>query len=581
MREVNETINCDVLVVGGSLAGCSAAIAAKETLGSDSRIVVVDKAKTSRSGQSPFAAGIYTVFDPQEDDLQQWMEEIVSTGEYLNDQLWCQQLFEHSFRVANNIDTWGQSYGKVVFVRDENGRILRRRSRGHIHTRHNVINSLQMMDTLRRKMVEVGVKIVDRVMVTDLLGAENGVRGALGLSYWDDRTLSFKSKATVLSASGCGFKSIFLGHRNLTGDLLAAAFDVGARFAGMEQFHTNTGCKDYDIHGLNLYVGVGGRFLNGLGEEFMWRYHPVLGNRARLQDLVLSFCREVQEGRGPIYMDITRASEADEALCRAILPESFRLWDRAGVSPFKQKVEWVPSFKGTTASGGGIKVNLKCESNVPGLYGAGDLTWIAPHGTYSFGGINIGYTAVSGDLAGRHAAAFARETKESGEVSRTEIKEILTRRMISLKNVRGISPEEAVDQIQRAIIPYEVSYLKTPASIARAQQRMEEIEGEILPQVRSGSSHELVKAIEANSMVKVAKMMLAASLVREESRGFHHRVDFPLTDNEKWLKRVILQNDGRGGLDITTEQVETPYVQPKEAYSSPPGTPVEERRQAS
>lgn len=580
MKEVNEVIECDVLVIGGGLAGCLAAIAARETLGGDSRVVIADKSKISRSGQSTFAAGIFTVFDPEEDDVQQWMDEIVTAGEYLNDQPWCQQFFENSYRVATNIDSWGQKYRKVVFLRDESGRPVRRRSRGHIYTSHRVINSLPMMETLRKKMLEVGVKVLDRTMITDLVGGEDGVQGALGFRYLDNQTYLFKAGATVVSASGCGFKSVYFGHRNLTGDLQAAAFDVGARFTGMEQFYSNTGPTAYDIHGMNLYVGVGGRFLNGRGEEFMWRYHPVLGNRARLQDLVLSFCREVREGRGPIYMDITNASESDQALCRAILPESFKLWDRAGVSPFKQKVEWAPAFKGTTAGGGGIKINLQCETNVAGLYAAGDITWIGIHGVYSFGGINIGHTAVSGDLAGRHAAEFARHNGAS-EISAARVKQLLAQRLGPLKSVHGLAPEESIDSIQQAIIPYEVSYLKSPASIARAQQRIAEIEADVLPKVVAGSAHDLVKAIEAHSMVKVAKMMLAASLVREESRGFHHRVDFPLTDNENWLKLVVVKGNERGGLDVSTEPVETPFVEPKEARSYPPGTPIAEKQQAS
>ena len=581
MREVNETIDCDVLVVGGGLAGCLASISARETLGDDSRVIIVDKAKISRSGQSSFAAGIYTIFDPEEDDLEQWMEEIVVAGEYLNDQLWCKQFFENSYRVASNIDAWGRSYRKSVFLRDENGRFVRRRSRGHIHTRHNVINSLPMMDTLRKKMLEVGVRIVDRVMVTDLVGSDDGVQGALGFGYLDNQTYLFKSKATIVSASGCGFKSVYFGHRNLTGDLQAAAYDVGAEFTGMEQFYSNTGAKDYDIHGMNLYVGVGGKFVNALGEEFMWRYHPVLGSRARLQDLVLSFCREVHEGRGPIYLDVTNASEADETLCRSILPETFKLWDRAGLSPFKQKVEWAPAFKGTTAGGGGIKINLNCETNVPGLYAAGDITWIGVHGVYSFGGINISYTGVSGDLAGRHAAARAGGTQGPVEISRARVKDLLANRLSPLRNVRGITPEEVVDQIQETIIPYEVSYLKTPATIRKAQRQLEEIEAEVLPRIAARSPHELVKANEARSMVKVARMMLAASLVREESRGFHHRVDFPLTDNEKWLKLVVVKGNERGGLDTFLEPVETPFVKPEVTYSSPPGTPTEPGNKAS
>ena len=68
-----------------------AALEAKEALGPDSKVAIVDKGFLSRSGQSAFAAGIWTFFDPEQDDMDLWLEEIVTSGEYLNDQRWYDQ----------------------------------------------------------------------------------------------------------------------------------------------------------------------------------------------------------------------------------------------------------------------------------------------------------------------------------------------------------------------------------------------------------------------------------------------------------------------------------------------------------
>ena len=149
-----------------------------------------------------------------------------------------------------------------------------------------------------------------------------------------------------------------MGHKNLTGDVLAAACRIGVTVQNMENVCSNTCARHFDIHGLNLFVNVGGKLTNGQGEEFMWSYQPDLGNRGRMQDLTLSFCQEVEMGRGPIFMDLTSASKADQALCRKILPETFATFAAAGIDPFSQKIEWMPAFMGTLNSGGGIRIDL-------------------------------------------------------------------------------------------------------------------------------------------------------------------------------------------------------------------------------
>src|SRR4030042_2189220 len=112
MKVIDQKISSDVLVVGGGLAGCLAALEAKETLGNDVQVVIVDKGLISRSGQSPFAAGIWTFFDPDQDDMDLWLEEIITSGEYLNDQLWCRQLYETGHGVALKVDHWATELGK-------------------------------------------------------------------------------------------------------------------------------------------------------------------------------------------------------------------------------------------------------------------------------------------------------------------------------------------------------------------------------------------------------------------------------------------------------------------------------------
>ena len=54
------------------------------------------------------------------------------------------------------LNDWGKRYGMKVLEEDQDGKFIRRKG-GNIHTLTNVINALPMMDTLRRRVLEVGL----------------------------------------------------------------------------------------------------------------------------------------------------------------------------------------------------------------------------------------------------------------------------------------------------------------------------------------------------------------------------------------------------------------------------------------
>jgi succinate dehydrogenase/fumarate reductase flavoprotein subunit len=578
MNSINSVVESDVLVIGGGLAGCLAAIEASKALGDGGKVTIIDKGKISRSGQSAFAAGIFTVFDPREDDMDVWLKELIVWGEYLNDQPWCKQMLEQTLPIVQDIEKWGSNYRKHVFEKDSKGNFVRRRSRGHLNTKHNVVNSLPMMETLRRKMVTDKINIVERTMVTDLVDIDGVPVAAIGFNYWNNDVCLFPAKVIVNAASGSGFRSVFIGHRNLTGDLQAACFEIGAALRNMEQYSSNTGHQDFDIHGMNLYVGVGGKFVNNQNEEFMWKYCrdgaaglDKLGNRAGLQDLTLAFCQEVAAGRGPVRLDMTAASQSDRELCRKILPESFKLWDRAGIDPFTTPQPWIPNFYGSIISGGGIAIDIGCRTSVPRLYAAGDTCCMPPHGTYSFGGINLAFTAVSGRIAGHNAGEEAKSlAAPNPEAAGKRAYDLIRQTFAPIQKGGPLSSDEAATAIQQAIIPSDYGYLKSAKCIAESLEMIEKVKQEMLPQIGANSAHELVKAIEARSMTTVAKTMATAAQVREESRGWHFRKDFPRTDNKNWLKWIDLTKD-RDRIKIAFKKVDTPFVAPVHDYTTPPG----------
>ena len=558
-----------MLVIGGGAAGLGAAIKAKDSV---ERVILAERAKVGRSGCSPFAAGIWTIKFP-EDDTDAWMKEIIEWGEYLSDQEWVKTFLERIEPVSTELERWGQEYGKTIFEKDEKGNFIRRKSRGHLITSHCIMNSIPMIDTMTKKAQEKGVTFAERVLITDLATLEDGrTAGAIGFNYRTGDIYLFKAKAVVAAAGQATFGKIFLATKNLNGGVITAAYRAGAELKSLENTISNTCARDFDIHGLNLIVSVGGRLINQRDEEFMWDYHPILGNRARLQDLVIAFCQEVKEGRGPIYLDMSRASTQDQQLMKKILPHSFKTWDRSGIDFFKDKIPWVPVFMGGTGGGGGVRTNTLCESNVPGLYAAGDSSNLAHHGTYSIGGLCITYAYLSGCIAGENAAKYTSSINKLAENASLDrqVKEATKNFVGPLDRDKGISPDRVLLKIQEIMVPWGVSFIRNEPRLSRALTEVEQIREEEIPSMKAKDLHELAKVQDVRSLGLLAELILRSALFRKESRGFHHREDYPYTDNKNWLKWVLVKQEGRKP-KIWTEDVPTPYFRPTEPIAVPPG----------
>ncbi len=561
---VNHIKTCDVLVVGGATAGCFAAIKAAEK---GRQVILVDKGHVGRSGCSPFAAGAINICYP-EDNKDLWFEEIVTRGEYLNDQEWVKIQLAEAYDLNIELNNWGKRYGIRVLEEDEKGVLIRRRGRGNIHTLTNVINALPMMDALRRRTLETGVELIERVMMTHLVIQQGRAVGAVGMHCRTGESYLFLAKAVVLAAGGCGFKGYFIGHRNLTGEAQYMSLRAGVHLRNLDQAMSNTTAREIDIHGLSLMVGLGGRFLNTEGEEFMLRYDPKVGSRARLTRVVVGMAKEVDAGRGPIYFDLTQVTPADQKLLRHILPEGFRAFDRRGVNPFEQKIEWIPSFEGTLIHGGGIHIDTTCASNLPGLYAAGDTSCTPEHGTWSITGLNLSFCFISGARAGRYAAEWAEQqnqtklTKNDEKMVRSYIEELVA----PVKRNSGMRPDELTYELLEVLIPYRVAYLRDEASLQGALDRIRELKEQKLPRVFAKSIHELVKAFEVRSMMAIAEAIVASVIFRKESRGFVYRQDYPMTDNVEWLKWVMTTSED-DALKVWAKDFSTPYLEPpRERY---------------
>ncbi len=548
-------VETDILVVGGGLAGCWAAQRARDF---GVRVLLADKGRIGSSGCTTFAEGIIAVKFPEE-NLAEWLREKVELNHFLCDQEWVKVMYEETFPLLMQIDQWGKTYGLEVFLKDETGSLLRRKSRGQrpgTSTQVCTLDTKKLMAVMRRRIIEREVDLFERVMVTDLVEWDGRIVGAVGLHTRTGECYFFQSKAVILAAGGCTFKSFYLGHRNLTGEAQAMAYHAGAALRNLEQAMSNTTARVLDIHGMGG-LASSGRFLNRLGDEFMWKYDPVLGNRAMMHTLTQSFAKEFLAGRGPIYMDLSGVPDENRDFLQNLLPEFFKSFERIGIDPFREKIEWMPAFVGTIAYGGGVHVDLNAESTRKGLFAIGD-TAASEH--------CLMFCCSPGERAAR--AAFER-VKESGAFVEVEKREVVKKaaRILAdlvgpIKREKKSDLDEILYDIQTVLIPYDICYIRSEERLQRAMGQLERIKGEKTREIGVSGLRDLIKAIEIRNMVLIAEMILRAALFRKESRGYHYREDYPEKDNKNWLKWVMIKK-GEKGMHLGTREIPLPYVRPE------------------
>jgi len=533
---VREIIETDILIIGGGLAGSFAAIKAHEA--GVKKVTLVSKGKLGKDSISSFAAGVYRALFP-DDDREAWFENIALSeglGAGLYNEDWLNVWLDESYDVLLDMDKWG-----VVWEKTPEGKYERKVARWNIPVL--MFHGPQMMEAMAKKVESEGIHVIGHTMMTDLLtegGEPDGrVTGAVGFDVRTGAFRVFEAKATVMAAGACGFKARFAGHRFQTGDACAMAYRAGAILGGLERGEVlHTTATDFDIHGMNMFIALGGKFVNSKGEEFLLEYDPELGNHAPMGRVSESSAMEVRDGRGPIYLDMTHFTAEDVRKMKVVLPGVTTIMERAGVmagDSIIKKIEWAPSFFGTIASGGGVVVNTGCESNLPGLYACGDAMVRLGSLPRALAG-----ASVSGARAGRFAAEYI---KDAGGVTLMEgqIDEFKESAFGPLDRKTGIDSEHVILGLHEALLPYEVTVISRGDRMEKAIKEIERIRDEEVPLLYAPDIHYLRLANEVKNMALIAEMYLRSRLMRTESRDSYLREDFPYTDNVDWLKWTRLK----------------------------------------
>ncbi|MBA7683450.1 hypothetical protein ES703_91815 [subsurface metagenome] len=166
---------------------------------------------------------------------------------------------------------------------------------------------------------------------------------------------------------------------------------------------------------MNVLQGLGATFINSKGEPYMKKYDPEYADHSTMNRLSAGMACEVMLGNAPLYFDFSHFDEKSLAYFKNTLPIMYRAFERAGYinnGTIKERVEWVSVNVGNVGYGGGLKINTFCETNLNGLFAAGDATCGPAPSVEGFCAYAIPFATTSGAISGIGASEYIKGTED-------------------------------------------------------------------------------------------------------------------------------------------------------------------------
>ena len=365
------------------------------------------------------------------------------------------------------------------------------------------------------------IKVLEYCLVTDILVSHGKVTGVRALDLRTGSVLEFECRFMVLTTGGAGNLFKYTTNPDVaTGDGVPLAYKAGAELTDMEfyQFHP-TGLR---MPGVAPFLiseavrGEGGILLNVDGYAFMKDYAPdrELAPRDVVARAILFEMRKTGSDR--VFLDV-RHLPPNVVTTR--FPNIFKYCYDRGLDITKGLIPVAPAAHYMI---GGVKTNTWGETNIAGLFAAGEVACTGVHG------------------ANRLASNSMLEVL------------VFSKRIIERSFQSGLKSAPVTSLAVRTTLPERKSAVsQTPVNLRALQDLMwnrvgiiRDREGLILatdtlagwqkclPEPTDRPTYEL------NNLVLTGRMVAEAALIREESRGAHFRSDFP-QHSPDWEKHII------------------------------------------
>ena len=568
----------DVIIVGGGLAGCRAALEIKRT---EPNLDVALVAKThpirshSVAAQGGMAATLKNV--DVEDTWEAHAFDTVKGSDYLADQDAVEILTREAADVVIDLEHMG-----VLFSRLPDGRIAQRAFGGHSNRRtcyaadktgHAILHEL--VNNLKRN----GVRLYDEWYVMQLIVEEAQAKGVVMFRIRDSQLQVVRAKVVMFATGGYGrvYNTTSNDYAS-TGDGLAMSAFAGVPLEDMEfvQFHP-TGMYPVGVLLSEAVRGEGAYLINANGDRFMATYAPSRMELAPRDITSRAIVREIRAGRGIhpdgsaggsfIYLDLRHMGR------EKIMSRIPFCWEEAhrllGIDAVHEPIPVRPTVH---YSMGGIPVNTDGQVRsgpdglIEGFFAAGEAACVSVHGANRLGSNSLLECIVYGRRTGAAIARYIQDRKlpdinEQSYIRSTQ--EQINTLMNQSGTIRiGTLRQNFQDCMTQYCGVFRTQELMQEGfnQLKQLQQQYEQI---YLDDKGTTWNTEIIEALELRSLMVVGEIILTSALNRKESRGAHCREDYTERDDTNFLKHTMAFYSP-AGIDLNYLPVAITRFEPKE-----------------
>lgn len=528
------TLDVDFLVIGSGLAGANAAL----RLAGGGSVLLATKRGAIDAATVYAQGGIASVMS-QDDSLDSHVKDTLAAGAGLCREDVVRSIVGEGPRAIQRLVALG-----VLFDRDASGYDLGREG-GHsarriLHSKD--LTGREIMRALHERLVTLGnVRLLTEHTAVDLITRRRlGLAGAdrcLGAYVLDNSTgevHTVRAKATLVATGGAGKVYLYTSNPDVaTGDGVAMAYRAGAAIANMEffQFHPTV---LFHPHAKSFLIsealrGEGGVLRRRDGRPLMQGVHP-LADLAPRDVVARAIDREMKRSGDDCVMLDMRG--LDPAFVVSRFPNIHAACLALGIDMTKTPIPVVPAAHYLC---GGVRTGLVGETDVPGLWVAGESACTGLHGANRLASNSLLEAAVMSERAAKAMLADVPGVAHDTAVPAWD-------------PGGAADPDEMVvvshnwDELRRAMWSY-VGVVRSDRRLERAAARVRMLQEEI--QEYYWNFKLTADLVELRNLSTTADLIVASAQRRRESRGLHFNIDAP-DPSVQWQRDTVLRRTARG-----------------------------------
>ena len=588
---ITETIDCDILIIGGGMSGCGAAFESKYWSG-DLKVVMVEKAAIERSGATGEGLSAINCYMGQRygwNTPEDFVHYVVNDMMGLAREDLVYDVGRHVDNSVHLLEEWG-----LPIWKKDNGE-YERVGRWQIPIHGESIKPI----AAEPARTAIGPEnIYERVSITHLLTDANDpqrIAGAVGFAVRENKIYVFRAKAVIITCGGASnvFRPRSVGEGLgrtwysvfATGAAYGLMIPIGTEMTQMEHRFVPTRFKDgYGPVGM-WFQYFHAQVLNANGEDYtvtradeLKKYEPygsAVPTPTPLRNHQMFL--DIKDGLGPMYMrtDVAmqKIADGDPAKMDKVRDEAWEdfldmtvaqalTWASQNIAPEDTPSEVVlaePYIMGSHSGEAGAWVSgpediasgeyfwgYNRMTTIRGLFAAGDGVGAAPH-KFSSGSFT------EGRIAAKSAVNFVADNPSVPTVSDANVRGIQETIWAPLEtfekhkgasssaeiNPNYMTPKQGLVRLQKIMDEYgagaSTGYTTNQPTLERGIELMEMFR-EDLTHLAARNRHELMRCWELIHRTWVGEAHLRHLLHRKETRwpGYYYRSDFPDLDDANW-----------------------------------------------